>query len=181
MTTPIAGVAVLRLAGWAQRQRFEAGVLPLEWQPLHHAVAGAAIGAADEGVAKPATLGIVEFAQAGVADGQIRAHQRCGRAIRLRGQDLQSGSATAGRVPAQAVLIDPCLLRRLADELRGEGFQCCAAALQLQMDAATAVSYRADHTMHRREAHHMGAQAHPLHQPLQVQAEVLLLFSRLGH
>ena len=173
--TAIAGIGVLALTAGAEGKVRQAGVVALERQLLHHAVAGAAMGAADQRVAIAAVVGVVQLGQAVRADGQIGGGQGHGRldalagggaGLRGRRCDLEVRQLTRGWSPVLVELVDAATGGRVLLQRCQELLQLSGWALQQHVHAAGAVADPAPELQLLRQPIQAWPKAHPLHQAL---------------
>ena len=130
----ICRIVVVALAGRTQRKGRQAGVDPLEGQLVEHAVAGAAIGATDQGVAVAPVGGVAQFGEAGQADGQIRADKRRCASWLAGGRscDAKPWRLASGWAPLLLQGVDAAAGRQLLGQSGEEGLQPWPWALQHQ-------------------------------------------------
>ena len=182
MEAAVGRVAVVAPAAAAGGKGGQAGVAAFKGELLQQAVAGAAVGAADERVAVAAVVGVGELGQAGSADGQIGPHHRRLGGLAGAGPDRHArGEIGAGRRPVQAMAIDAGPGRWVQQQLLHQVLQRSTGPLQLHRHAIGAIAHPAPQPQLLRQPHHMGAKAHPLHQPLQLQLDAWLRRPAQGH
>ena len=180
----VGGIGVFSGAGGTEGKGGQRGVAPLERQGSEDAEAGPAVGAAGEGVATAAAGGIAELRQAGGAGGQIGQHQGGsaggggvssggGGGIGSGCADMEAAGVAVGMgsQPLRLQTIEATVGRALAGQALQEGRERGRRALQLQADAGGGVLDPAGQLQSRGQPVHEGTEAHPLHQPLDVEPQ----------
>ena len=167
MEATVLGVLVLGGAASAHGERRHRGLLAVVREVLHDREAWTAVGAVDEGIAEPAIVWIEELANARVARGGVRRHDRAGSRRRFARRDSKSRYPRARHLHR----LDRRDLRqaRHRRDLAADGLrkrrERVGGAFDLDPHALRVVADEAGKLRAARDARHRGSKADPLHRP----------------